>query len=52
VCEILNDHSAWWRERVDPYIGPEMVIACEESRIFIDDLMTRHQRSLDEGLDH
>jgi hypothetical protein len=28
------------------------VIACQESRMFIEDLFARHQRSLDEGLDH
>jgi hypothetical protein len=31
VCEVLNAHPEWWRERVDAFIGPEMVIECQES---------------------
>jgi hypothetical protein len=52
ICEPLLIHPEWWHERVAPYIGPELVIACQEARIFIEDLFARHQRNLDEGLEH
>jgi hypothetical protein len=44
VCEELIANPSWWLRRVDDYIGPELVIACQESQISLEETRARYLR--------
>ena len=45
VCEQLVCNPEWWPDRVQPFIGPELILACQKTRMHVEEVLRRSRRS-------